>query len=563
MAKDQLLALTVDVARLVAAGAPAAREGLHKHAASLRPLADKVAALQPVAEALEWVQQAEGEQAAPAFLDLVTVARQLRAGLSGVGVAGDLLPVAVGGPWQTLGSIRDVYPLREALARTGPKRGPLVQEALARPLPADLRLVGPLLAALEDKNAVLADRVADGAAPVLGAGALPGLRDALDLKGAAADARRLLVLCRLDPVGGAGLCRRALAEGSPRLCVQGFKSLGEIVSAEEIERVALELLDHRNTDVRLLALNTLRNSRGDETLERVLEMAANETGFAPLINAAWQLLWALPHPQTTPRLLRWVGEERAALERLPSEAEAAALTDPARQEAVRRERMQRIAISQRLVDALHRRPDGRGADVVRGMLTLLEGREFQVIRAALLALADALSLSASLEGADRVSGRLEGVRSTDGQGTAACRALVALLDDPDHTVRHASLAALGGVGTVFPEVLQALWAAVRREDRKGGPTFALRALRRLPAALRAPLVPEMLRLVRSKEIDNATWRELILMLPAHLDQERDAILRILRCALQDRDPWTHNTVRMALNGCDPATRQAIEGPSAP
>src|SRR5205085_7143925 len=90
MSREQLLGLAGEVGRLLAAGAPAAagHDGLARRARALRERGGQVPALAAVADAVERVTAAAPKQAAPAFLDLVLLARQLRADLSTAGAEG-------------------------------------------------------------------------------------------------------------------------------------------------------------------------------------------------------------------------------------------------------------------------------------------------------------------------------------------------------------------------------------------------------------------------------------------------------------------------------------------
>src|SRR5437588_5948339 len=116
MPREQLLGLATDVDRLLDAGATASsgNENLLRRSRALRELGKKVAALNPVADAVDKVTQATGKQVGAAFLDLVHTMRQVRASLVGTGLAGDLKLPMPSGPWQTPQSVRDLNPLYEA-----------------------------------------------------------------------------------------------------------------------------------------------------------------------------------------------------------------------------------------------------------------------------------------------------------------------------------------------------------------------------------------------------------------------------------------------------------------
>src|SRR5690242_12364625 len=103
MPRDQLLGLVADVDRLLAAGATAAvgNDGLSRRGRTLRELGQKVAALQPVADAVQRVTTASTREAGRAFLDLVVIARQLRGSLAGTGPEGPLQVIESSDSWQT------------------------------------------------------------------------------------------------------------------------------------------------------------------------------------------------------------------------------------------------------------------------------------------------------------------------------------------------------------------------------------------------------------------------------------------------------------------------------
>src|SRR4051794_32619599 len=95
MPRETLLGLSADAERLLSAGAAAAvgNDTLRRRAEALHKLGQQVAALKPVAEAVERVTGAAPKLAGPAFLDLLQLTRQVRASLAAVGTAGDLQPL--------------------------------------------------------------------------------------------------------------------------------------------------------------------------------------------------------------------------------------------------------------------------------------------------------------------------------------------------------------------------------------------------------------------------------------------------------------------------------------
>src|SRR5438270_823502 len=119
MATEQLRALACDVNRLLVAGGSAAAgdDGLRTRGRALRDLAGQVAALVPVADAVERVTEAGPDKAPAALLDLLLVVRRLCAGLAAPASNGHDAPQPLppSGPWQTPASCRDVHAVIEAL----------------------------------------------------------------------------------------------------------------------------------------------------------------------------------------------------------------------------------------------------------------------------------------------------------------------------------------------------------------------------------------------------------------------------------------------------------------
>lgn len=311
MPREQLLGLASDVDRLLTAGAmtAAGHDGLSRRARTLRELSQKVTALQPVADAVERVIKSSPREVGRPFLDLVVMARQLRGSLSGSGAEGSLQEVEASEPWQTSMPTREVYAAHDAL--NGDASSSLLKDAAERPVIGDLRLVPSALAALESGNAQLADVVADKVLPPLGRGILPNLLTNFDVKGKAADARRLRVICKIDAKKGAELVRNALTEGSPPLKIEAVECLPDVGEPGEAEKVGLELWKGKNKELRRAALSALRTATSDEALEVLIQ--ALQMDDWQYVQPTQEALGRCAHPKATERLLSEVKERYAAL----------------------------------------------------------------------------------------------------------------------------------------------------------------------------------------------------------------------------------------------------------
>jgi HEAT repeat protein len=503
MPREQLLGLAADVNRLLAAGSSAAagHDGLARRARALREAGAKIPALTAVADAVERVTAAAPKQAGPAFLDLVLLARQLRASLSAVGVEGKAEPPPPSGPWQTPGAAGDVYPAHEALTRSGSGgRAEALDDAIKRNRVGDLRLASALLAGLEDGSSGLADMVAKQALPAVGQAVLPDLKARLDLQGKAADARRLLAICKIDARAGAELCRKALAEGSPALRIQALECLPEVGRPGEAEQAGLAHCRDKKLDVRQAALSALRLSKSDEALSALL---------APLEEPDWSVyhtakyaLSELPHPKATARLVEGLNARVAAL---PAEVPL---------------------------------PKGGGKKA-----------------AALRAEAEKANRQRELQ-LDYILRNVETLGDRKRDTEAIPGALVLLARHPEARLRAAAVTALGQLGVGAPQVVSALAEALSDRETDVAEAAA-EALGHLAPAQREAALPAALKMLENLKVQEDVGGALLHLLPEHMERFGPAILERLRLQLQSKNYWLLDAVETALQEIGPAARPLL------
>jgi HEAT repeat protein len=507
MARDELLALTADVARLLAAGAPAAgsSEALRKRGTVLRELSQQVAALKPVADAITRVTEGPDPERGNWFLDLLVVSRQLRSSLTTAGVEGELRPVPPGGPWQTPHAIRDLRPLLEALTRTGKGRDEKVRAGVEQGLTNDLRLLPALLGALEDNYPAVCDLVADKGLPALGRAVVPELRARLNLRmGNAGDARRLALICKLDPDRGAAVCLEAFQKGNPALRVQALLCLPDVGATEDVDRIGLELSRDRSHQVRAAGVAILRKAGSDAALERLLEAAGDKDESVRY--AAMQSLSALPHPQTTPCLL----------ERLRTDLDILAGKTPPEES---------------------KGPNNKGPKKAASEAGEIIG---QRQRARGLACTWVYVL-----GERKDEHRLE-----------AARVILALCEHGDPVVRRHAVQALGGLGPVTPEVVPSLIKAID-EGNPGTTTDGLQALRRIPPEARGPAIPAVLAVAGDRHRDALTRCEALAILAPHAGQHGQRILEVLRSIWQEGNRGVIFKVCEVIAAIGPPAREML------
>jgi HEAT repeat protein len=306
MPREQLQLLAHDVDRLLAAGAAVAAgdEKLRQRGQRLRELGQKVPVLAQIADAVDRTVNAPPKQVTPALLDLLLVVRQVRASLTAAGSDGAAEAIAPSGPWTTAAPTRELEGWLDSLTSSSPGRVRVLKKALERDDFTDLRMVGPLLKALGTTHHGLGRLLAQKALPAFGPAVLPELERGLDLKGKSDGARRLQALCVINPEKGAGLCRRALEEGSTPVKIQGLRSLSHI-APKETEKAALGLLEQKaGAQVHGAAYYALATAKSDAALDALVAgvLGARDENWHILQNASYSLK-RLKHPQTTARLL--------------------------------------------------------------------------------------------------------------------------------------------------------------------------------------------------------------------------------------------------------------------
>ncbi len=514
MARDQLLGLASDVDRFLAAGAASAggSENLRRRGKTLRDLGQKVPALKPVADAVDKVLESTSKQAANAFLDLVSMTRQLRTSLSGAGVEGTLTPAPASGPWTTPLHTRDLNPLYGALAETGSGREEVLKDGIQRKVIGDLRLMSPLLDAIEDNYTPISELVTEEGLPALGKGVIPEVQARLKIaEGKVPDARRLEVICKLDRTLGLQLCRQAVKEGSIPLKVKALELLPDVSDRGEAEKTGLEMCKDKSAEVRAAAILALRDAKSEEALNTVLEATTDRSLTAR--ESAAQTLAKLPNPNTTPRLLAQLQESLESL----------AQHKPAKKEK----------------DAKAAKPKGKKAapaPVTKADAAFAKKKE-ELITQAVYWLG------------------ILGDRKGPGREEAA-RVVLPLLNHKEFRIKDAAINALGGIGAVIDGVIERFIDALK--DKKAIVACqAANNLARMEPQLREPAIPTALELLEKSKVDEGLRRSLLPLLTAHMDKYGSRILGVLRKALDTKDYWVQSVATSALGEIGPAAAELV------
>lgn len=212
-----------------------------------------VPSLARVLPVLERFANAADDEAPRALLETHAVLRSLRAALLTSGVDGPLVPLPRSAGWTTDLTIAELLPVAQGLVSPSTKLYNAVKTAVERGRTNDLRLVSPLLSALDGSYGDLAAHGLRSIGPRI----LKDVRLSFRADGKGA-APRLRILCGLDKRLGLDLCRELLETGSQHARIQAVKSLAEVAPHKEVIRVATALLVGRsNAKLRLAAVEVL------------------------------------------------------------------------------------------------------------------------------------------------------------------------------------------------------------------------------------------------------------------------------------------------------------------
>ncbi|MCM3005464.1 HEAT repeat domain-containing protein [Priestia koreensis] len=242
---------------------------LHKIAAVLTKMGEKAPVFKQLAQMTELLAN-DREESAERLLSLSSL---LHSVLYTQGTTGDE------GEWEdrsdevtieadTSLSYRTIEPLLEALTSKGSGRLQVIEQAFQANAYHDLRLVQPLLQALDDSYPDIADFVAHHMLPSLGEAITPFLLGDYDLKGKRSDARRLEVLGEILREKGLELYREALSEGSFQVKIAAISILADYPDEED---AIMEETKAKKLEVRQAAYEALVKSSSEKAAKVILE----------------------------------------------------------------------------------------------------------------------------------------------------------------------------------------------------------------------------------------------------------------------------------------------------
>ncbi|UNL86673.1 HEAT repeat domain-containing protein [Priestia koreensis] len=165
-------------------------------------------------------------------------------------------------------SYRAIEPLLEALTSKGSGRLQVIEQAFQANAYHDLRLVQPLLQAVDDSYPDIADFVAHHMLPTLGESIIPFLVADYNVKGKRTDARRLEVISQILSEKGLAFYREALHEGSFQVKIAAISILADYPDEED---AIMEETKAKKLEVRQAAYEALVKSSSEKAADVILE----------------------------------------------------------------------------------------------------------------------------------------------------------------------------------------------------------------------------------------------------------------------------------------------------
>ncbi|WP_043931622.1 hypothetical protein [Bacillus sp. EB01] len=274
-----LLELQEETRRFAIAGSDLARGDmkLQKAIPVLKKMGEKVPVFKRLSQLTEELAYGSGSSAD----DLLELSQLLSSVLYTMGTTGKQGEIAYENyslPYQTDMAYLSLASILQALESTGPGRTEVVKEAHFAGKMNDLRLVLPLISALDDANALLADFIEEKVIPGFGRKIVPLIKESFNPKGKAGDSRRIRAIHTILGKDGLPFYLEALETGSP-----GVKEtvLGILADYAECEHVLIDYTKAKKQDIRRAAFTSLAKRATSEALDCIAN--ALETKDSELI----------------------------------------------------------------------------------------------------------------------------------------------------------------------------------------------------------------------------------------------------------------------------------------
>lgn len=250
-----------DLKRLMIAGSDLAIGdiSLKKKIPVLMKMGEKAPVFKRLAQMTETLINGQ-ESTSEYLLELSTLLSSVLYTTGKTGNNGEWEVSAEKGEYPTELSYLTIKPLIEALTTKGSGRMEIIEQAYQSGKIFDLRLIHPLLKALEDTYPELADFVADKILPTYGNGLLPILQETFSIQGKKVDGRKLKVIAQLLGEEGLPFYYECIENGSAPVQIAGLEILSDYDVAEEL---LISYTKAKKSDIRLVVYKSLAKRESD------------------------------------------------------------------------------------------------------------------------------------------------------------------------------------------------------------------------------------------------------------------------------------------------------------
>lgn len=260
-----------EVRRLLVAGSELAVGDfrLKKLQPQIKKAGESVPVFARVADALEKTIEPGSEKGAEKLLELANIVNAILYTQGQTGIEGELCDVkSTGLALSTTIPYRKLKPAIEALTTKGSGRLEIIRAAFRDGILKDLRLINPLISALEDNYSEISD-LAFHALEEYGIQIVPVLKDSVDLTGGKGEGRKVNLISKLAGKAEKGFYMEALEKGSLEVKVSAITALKDL---PECEAVLIELSHDKKKDIREASLMSLAHLGTEAAAKRIFEV---------------------------------------------------------------------------------------------------------------------------------------------------------------------------------------------------------------------------------------------------------------------------------------------------
>ncbi len=234
----------------------------------MRKSGEKVPVFARIADAIEKVIKSEKNKSPENLMELANLVSAVLYTQCETGLEGEIQDIdTLGLALPTNTPFRRLIPVAEALTEKGNGRLEVIREAYNEGIFKDIRLIQPLMTALEDNYAEIAD-LAGLALEGYGKKIVPVLKKSISFDGSKGHARRVDLLSKLSGGEEKDYYLEAIDKGSLEIRVSAIKALKD---SPECEATLLELSKDRKKDIREAALLALSNLDSSAAVKRIIE----------------------------------------------------------------------------------------------------------------------------------------------------------------------------------------------------------------------------------------------------------------------------------------------------